>query len=155
MLGDILLIPGIATFEFYAKWGHDVGASADGRKSQEPIAPNYSPVPGLDRIGPTAIIRSVTRPNLLPYTMGGPLDISINPNEVKGEQGLLRLMALVKTYLELGGLIITITGVSKEQLLAAVADPVKYRNLRVRLGGLSAYFVTLSPEMQNSLIQRT
>lgn len=47
------------------------------------------------------------------------------------------------------------TPANLRKMLAAQKEPEKYRNLRVRLGGLSAYFVTLSKEMQNSIIKRT
>ncbi|WP_300763933.1 pyruvate formate lyase family protein [uncultured Oscillibacter sp.] len=151
----LILGEGIATFEFFAKWGHDVGASADGRKSQEPVASNFSPVHGADALGPTAAIRSVTAGNMQPYMMGAPLDMEIDPEDVKGEQGLNRMVALIKGFKEHGGLILTITGTNREKLLAAQQDPERYRNLRVRMGGLSAYFVTLSKEMQNSIIKRT
>ena len=108
--------------------------------------------------------------------MGAPLDIEVNPNEVRGDAGLDRMVALIKGFKACGGLILTITGANREQLLAAQKEPEKYRNLRVRLGGLSAYFVTkipilfrlllrlgglsayfvtLSKEMQNSIIKRT
>ena len=151
----LILGEGIATFEFFAKWGHDVGASADGRKSQEPVASNFSPAHGADAMGPTATIRSITAADLRAYMMGAPLDIEINPEDVKGEQGLNRMVALIKGFKEHGGLILTITGTNREKLLAAQREPEKYRNLRVRMGGLSAYFVTLSKEMQNSIIKRT
>lgn len=153
--GPLILGQGIATFEFFAKWGHDVGASADGRKSQEPVASNYSPVQGVDLLGPTAAIRSITTPCLRPYAMGAPIDMEIDPGEVTGESGLQRMVGLIKAFMELDGLILTITGTSREKLLAAQKDPEHYRNLRVRMGGLSAYFVTLSKEMQNSIINRT
>lgn len=151
----LILGEGVATFEFFAKWGHDVGASPDGRFSQDPVASNFSPVHGADLLGPTATIRSITAGDLLPYMMGAPLDIEVNPNEVRGDAGLDRMVALIKGFKACGGLILTITGANREQLLAAQKEPEKYRNLRVRLGGLSAYFVTLSKEMQNSIIKRT
>jgi formate C-acetyltransferase len=44
---EVLLGKAIATFEFFAKWGRDVGASADGRFSGTPIATNFTP--GTDR----------------------------------------------------------------------------------------------------------
>lgn len=151
----LILGEGIATFEFFAKWGHDVGASADGRLSQEPVASNYSPAQGADQMGPTATIRSITAADLRAYMMGGPLDMEIDPENLKGDQGLDRMVALIKGFKEHGGLILTITGTNREKLLAAQQDPERYRNLRVRMGGLSAYFVTLSKEMQNSIIKRT
>ena len=39
--------------------------------------------------------------------------------------------------------------------MAAQKDPQKYKNLVVRIAGYSAYFVDLSPDLQNDLIDRT
>ena len=146
---------GIATFEFFAKFGHDVGATADGRLAQEALASNYSPSIGMDVSGPTAAIRSATKPNMLSYAIGAPLDLQFRPNEVQGSQGLGRLVALIRTFNELGGLMLTLTGIDEETMRRAQKDPMKYKSLRVRLGGLSAYFVALSPQMQENLIHRT
>lgn len=44
--------------------------------------------------------------------------------------------------------------VSIEDLIAAKANPEKYKNLIVRICGLSAYFVTLTPEVQDEIINR-
>ena len=91
----------------------------------------------------------------MPYAIGGPLDLQINPGEVQGEQGLIRMIALMKSFIDLGGLMLTMTGVDRETMLKAQKDPMRYKNLRVRLGGLSAYFIALSKEVQDSLIRRT
>ena len=40
-------------------------------------------------------------------------------------------------------------------LRSAIEDPEKYRNLLVRISGYSAYFVDLTPEMQQEIIDRT
>ena len=45
--------------------------------------------------------------------------------------------------------------VNKQTLVAAQKDPQKYRSLIVRIAGYSAYFVDLSPDLQNDLIART
>ncbi|MBQ8333835.1 MAG: hypothetical protein IJX93_08685 [Clostridia bacterium] len=42
-----------------------------------------------------------------------------------------------------------------ETLRKAQAEPEKYRDLVVRIGGYSDYFVTLSGEMQEEVILRT
>ena len=47
------------------------------------------------------------------------------------------------------------TVVSRETLLAAKADPQKYRNLIVRVSGFSAYFFHLDPVLQDEIIART
>jgi formate C-acetyltransferase len=152
--GKILLGKAIATFEFFAKWGRDVGASADGRFSGAPVATNFSP--GTEAVsGPTAIIQSATKAKMYRYGLGAPIDIKINNNETKGESGLERLIGLIKAFLELGGNMLTITGVSNEELRDAQIHPMDHKNLRVRLGGLSAYFIALSQEVQDSIIERT
>ena len=51
-------------------------------------------------------------------------------------------------------MILTITGTSEEDLLNAQKDPAKYRSLRVRMGGLSAYFVALPKEHQDLMIRK-
>jgi formate C-acetyltransferase len=45
--------------------------------------------------------------------------------------------------------------INRETLLAAQKDPEKYRNLLVRVAGYSAYFVDLTPALQNEIIRRT
>ena len=44
--------------------------------------------------------------------------------------------------------------VSLDDLIAARAEPEKYKNLVVRICGLSAYFVTLSEDVQDEIISR-
>lgn len=66
------------------------------------VASNYSPSHGMDVDGPTATIRSITMPDLIPYTIGAPLDIEINPNEMTGDSGLKRMESLIQTYMDLG-----------------------------------------------------
>ncbi len=146
---------GIGTFESYARFGNRVGASADGRLSQETLSSNYSPSVGMDRSGPTAAIRSsVFPPSVLKYVCGCPLDLQINSNEAAGDSGVERLQALIRSFLDLNGNILTITGVSEELLRDAQKHPERHRGLRVRLGGLSAYFVALPPKHQAIMIER-
>lgn len=151
---DLYIPLGIATFETYMSIGHNIGASCDGRLKSAPVSSNYSPSVGVDLNGPTAVIKSITKPDLTRYNTGCPLDIQINANEAKGEAGLERVSALIKSFLELGGLILTITGVREEELLDAQLHPMEHKNLRVRMGGLSAYFIALAKEHQDSLINR-
>jgi len=48
-----------------------------------------------------------------------------------------------------------ITVVNRGDLEAALLEPEKHRNLIVRVGGFSARFVELPPEVQADLINRT
>lgn len=144
----------IGTFERYGHFGSVCAASADGRLAREPVAANFSPSVGCDLSGPTAALLSVSKPNLLPFVTGAPLDIQINSNEVAGEAGIERMVALVRSFMDLGGLIFTITGISEQAMREAQKNPDKYRSLRVRLGGFSAYFIALSETMQEDMIKR-
>ena len=48
-----------------------------------------------------------------------------------------------------------ITVVGRGDMEAALREPEKYRNLIVRVGGFSARFVELPPQIQRDLIART
>lgn len=152
---DKLLLPcGIGTFENYAALGRSLSASPDGRGNKEALAPNYAPTPGVDVNGPTAVIKSATKPDLMKYYCGCPLDISLNANEFLGQVGVRRMESILKSFCELGGQIATFTTCSIEELKDAVVNPEKHKNLKIRMGGLSAYFIAMSPAQQENVIQR-
>lgn len=145
---------GIGTFENYAALGRDVAASADGRYFGEALAPNYSPQPGADIKGPTAAVKSSTKPNLSKYFSGAPFDLSINSDDFTGEIGTQRLESLIRSFCDLGGQILTITSINVEDLKDAKIHPEKHKSIRVRMGGLSAYFIAMSPVQQDNIIRR-
>lgn len=145
----------IGTFESYPRFGHNLGASIDGRLYQESLSSNYSPSIGLDRNGPTSVIKSATKADLIPYYVGCPVDLQINPKEVEGEDGIQRMAALVQGFRKMGGVMLTLNGVSEEELRDAMVNPMKHQSLRVRLGGFSAYFIQLAKEQQLNIIKRT
>lgn len=151
---EIMVPCGIGTFENYAALGWNLAASPDGRKAREALAPNYAPTPGMDINGPTAVLKSATKPELLRYFCGCPLDISLNANDFQGDAGTMRMVGIIKSFCQLGGCIATITTCDIEELMDARVHPEKHRNLMVRMGGLSAYFIAMSPAQQENIIQR-
>ena len=58
-------------------------------------------------------------------------------------------------YVPAGGQQLSVTVVSREELLDARENPDAHRNLIVRVGGFSEYFVNLPPELQENVIART
>ena len=56
--------------------------------------------------------------------------------------------------IDMGGFQLQLNAVRRETLLAAREHPEQYRDLIVRVGGFSAYFTKLSPEMQQEIIDR-
>lgn len=145
---------GIGTFENYAVLGRPIGATPDGRMATDELASNYSPVAGSDVEGPLAVFKSITRPELANYFGGCPVDISINASEFEGDAGLQRLEGVIRTFMRLGGQILTITSQNVEELKEAMKNPDKYQSLRVRMGGYSAYFVAMAPKQQQVIISR-
>jgi formate C-acetyltransferase len=64
-------------------------------------------------------------------------------------------MAFIRTFCDLKLWHVQFNVVNRQTLLEAQQTPEKYRNLLVRIAGYSAYFVDLSPDLQNDLIART
>ena len=152
---DKIIFPcSIATFSWIISIGKRIAASADGRMHSEPIASNLTPVPGSDTSGPTAAINSYLKINTKAMAAGVPIDLRMNRNSIEGEQGNSRLANIIKTFIDMDGNMITLTVTSAEELKKAMREPEKYRNLRVRMGGWSGYFVLLSREHQSIHLKR-
>jgi formate C-acetyltransferase len=142
------------TFEWAPKHGAGLGASADGRRASEPSATNLGPSVGMAMHGPTSALRSYTSLPLDRIRTGAPLDLSMDGSTTAGEAGLRRLMGFLRSFVDLGGNLMTITLADGDTLRRAQNEPEKYRDLRVRLGGSQAYFVGLSRDMQDYYIAR-
>ena len=138
----------VGTFSWYLLIGKEVGATADGRHSCEPVAGNLSPAPGADVSGPTSAINSYLKMHVDDMAAGAPIDLRLSKSSLKGDGGTRRLAGLVKAFVDMGGNMLTLTVTDVEELKRAMVEPEKYRHLRVRMGGWSAYFVMLSEEQQ-------
>lgn len=154
--GDYIytFLPTLSTDRAFTDMGEIVGASADGRKAEDPISENQSPTLGADREGITALLNSVSK---IPYSRitGGPLNLKIHPSAVQGEDGLQALAALLKTYMELSGMQVQLNILSRQQLQDAQKQPEKYEGLCIRVTGYSAYFTQMGKKAQNEIIMRT
>jgi len=135
-------------------FGSVVGAMPDGRLSGEPLSEGISPVQGADRLGPTAVLKSAAKIDHL-RTGGTLLNQKFTPQVIADENGLSKLLALVRAYFKMDGHHIQFNVVKAETLRKAQANPEKYRDLIVRVAGYSDYFVDLSLALQNEVIKRT
>lgn len=145
---------GVGTFSWYIGIGEGLGASPDGRLAGEPVSSNFSPALGRDREGIPGAILSYARMHDSNLPAGGPLDLRLARRLVEGPEGLDRMAALVRAFVETGGNMLTLTVVDVEELRAAQREPERYRSLRVRMGGWCAYFTMLSREQQEHHIRR-
>ncbi|MEE9431616.1 MAG: pyruvate formate lyase family protein [Melioribacteraceae bacterium] len=127
-------------------------ASADGRLSQLPLAPGNAASGGMDKNGATALLNSVAKldPNIHAGTVQ---NIKFTPDMFS--KHLTKFNAMLKTYFQRGGTQLMITVVNQKDLLEALVRPKDFPNLLVRVGGFSARFIELSPEVQQEIISRT
>jgi len=146
--------PGVGTFERYIMFGKKLGATPDGRLATHPISVNMSPTPGSNISGPTSAVKSFSKIDFTDLPAGSPLTLSINKNAFQGKEGLYRLMAFVKSYLRLGGNLLSITLSDVEALRRAQKEPENYKDLIVRVGGFQAYFVLMDKDHQDHHIRR-
>jgi pyruvate formate-lyase/glycerol dehydratase family glycyl radical enzyme len=135
-------------------FGSVMGATPDGRKAGIPLSEGISPVQGVDRQGPTAVLKSASKMDH-GRTGGTLLNMKFNPQVLEGDDGLDNLKDLIRTYFRLDGHHIQFNVVDAETLRKAQAHPDEYQNLIVRVAGYSDYFVDLGKALQEEIIART
>ena len=135
-------------------FGSVIGAMPDGRKAKVPLSEGISPVQGADRNGPTAVIKSAAKIDHL-RTGGTLLNQKFTPSFLEDEQGIEKVMHLIRSYFRMDGHHIQFNVVTAETLKKAKKHPENYRDLIVRVAGYSDYFVDLTDELQDEIIRRT
>jgi pyruvate-formate lyase len=152
--GDTLK-PNAISISAHQPGGACTGATADGRKGGEILADaSLSPDHGQDKNGPLAVFKSAMRVQQDAY-QGTLMNMKFSPSNMKSEEDLIKLGAMVKTYLTNGGKHIQFTVARREDMLEAKENPEKHPNLIVRVAGYSAYFTRLSQGIQQEVIDRT
>jgi formate C-acetyltransferase len=135
-------------------FGSVIGALPDGRLAEMPLSEGISPVQGADRHGPTAVLRSVAKMDHA-RTGGTLLNQKFTPQLLSDDDGLDRLVHLIRTYFKLDGHHVQFNVVDAATLRAAQAHPEQYRDLIVRVAGYSDYFCDLGKTLQDEIIART
>jgi len=130
------------------------GATPDGRKDREYFNDGtISPVPGTDKKGPTAVLKSVAKVDHV-RTFTHLLNQKFLPQYLEGANRDA-FVAYLRTWVDLGIHHIQFNVFDRETLLDAQRNPEKYANLVVRVAGYSAYFVDLDKGLQDQIIART
>jgi formate C-acetyltransferase len=116
---------------------------------------SLSPMRGVDVKGPTAVINSASKVNHTEEASYTLFNMKITPTIMKTKEGMRKVIALMKTFFDRGGYHIQFNMMGQQVLCEAQKHPEQHRDLLVRVAGYSAYFVELSPEIQNDIIART
>ena len=147
---------GCSTFNRAAGYGCKTAALPNGKLKGEPLlADSIAATPGRDTKGPTAQIKSVLKYNQTDACSGFVFQNKFEKKMFTNEKGKASFIALAKAYFQGGGQQYTVTVVSPEDLIDAKKHPENHRNLIVRVGGYSDYFVNLNEELQSNVIERT
>ena len=120
------LKPGLFSFLNFLESGQKCIAFPSGRKAFEPFTNGISPMHGMDRNGPTAMLSSASKLNYLLSPNGNALDLKL-----------------------------PVYTLSSDDLEAAKKHPEKHASLIIRVTGYSAFFITLDKKMQDEIIERT
>lgn len=131
-------------------------ATPDGRHAGEPLAEGCSPSHAMDRNGPTAVFKSVSKLPTDKITGGVLLNQKVTPQMLDKEGNREKLVMLLRTFFNrLKGFHVQYNVVSRETLIDAQKHPEKHRDLIVRVAGYSAFFNSLSRQTQDDIIART
>lgn len=147
----------LGLFSINWRWemGEHTAASADGRLSGETLSQNTSATFGAAKNGSTSHLKSVTAIDASDTPNGTIVDIDLHSSAVDGENGLMAMLAALKTYFQLGGFAVHYNVLNTEVLLEAKKHPEKYPDLQVRLCGWNVLFSTLSEKEKDEFIARS
>ncbi|MBU2490392.1 MAG: formate acetyltransferase [Proteobacteria bacterium] len=133
-----------------------VGALPNGRRLGDALYDGgISPGPGLDKNGPSAVLKSCGKIDHVGDGRAFLLNQRLSPTQMAGEKGYQLWKAYMRTWADLGLDHVQFNMVSDETLRAAQKDPEKYQEVIVRVAGYSAHFVDISRKTQDNIIQRT
>jgi len=144
--------PGIYSTSFHLAFGVFTAASADGRKSRDPLSNGVGPTNNCDKNGPTAILNSIMKLENELMTNGNSVTLNFHPNTLK----LDTFLPMIKAYFkEKGGYHFQLNVIGKETLCDAQINPDQYQGLVVRIAGYTVLFNELSKLAQDDIIART
>ena len=136
--------------------GYGTMATPDGRKAHTPHAEGCSPAHAMDKNGPTAVFKTVSKLPTHEITGGVLLNQKVTPQMLATEENKEKLEMIIKTFFNrLHGYHVQYNVVSRETLIDAQKNPEKHRDLIVRVAGYSAFFNVLSKATQDDIIERT
>ena len=147
---------GLYTVSAHVPMGQNVAATPDGRFAQTPLADGgMSPMYGRDKLGPTAVLNSVSRIPSRLATNGTLLNMKFLPSFFSNGSDREKFTSLLKTFVCLPVNHVQFNVVTAQELINAKADPESHRALTIRVAGYTAYFTELAEDLQDEIIKRT
>lgn len=153
----IRIIPGMFSHGDVYLYGKELPATPNGRKTGDPISHSNEPDPGfangVNSYSWTLKANAVAK--VQPgFGNSAPLHLDIDKGLIQSAGGVDAILALLHTHNQMGGTLINLNCITKEQLLKAHENPEDYPDLIVRVTGYSAFFASLSKEYRQQIIDR-
>jgi len=139
----------------YVPYGLDVGATPDGRYAGSPLNEGASPCLGADKLGPTAVAKSVSKLPNKRMAGGQLLNMKFSPGVLEGDDNLKKFIFFIEANRLLGNFHLQFNVVDSAELIDAKLHPEKHQDLMVRVAGYCALFTSLIPQAQDAIIART
>ncbi len=131
-----------------------IGASEDGRGAGEPLSASLAPAHGVKINGVLSVLKSFAGIDYSRIVNGGPITIELSPTIFKYDEGISKLVNLIKYFVHVGNQQLQLNVLDAAVLEDAMAHPENHRNLIVRVWGWSGYFTELAPEYQRHVLNR-
>lgn len=146
--------PGFFSYGMNVLDGSFLGATPNGRRAGEPVSNSISPSNGVERNGPTAVIKSCAKLNPINMSNGCSLNIKLNPGLLQKGERREKFVGMLKTFIDLKAMHSQFNVIDNNTLIDAQKHPDEYIDLVVRVSGYSAYFHDLGKAVQDDIIQR-
>lgn len=134
--------------------GEKLMATPEGRRAWAPVAVTLTPESGTMRSGPTAALCSGAKIDHTLVQWNYCVMVNYFASVFHGNDGAGVFRALLKGYFDMGGMQHQPNVLDVAELRAAQMNPERYKDLIVRLWGVSAHFVDLPRELQDEMIAR-
>ncbi|MFC2024858.1 glycine radical domain-containing protein [Chloroflexota bacterium] len=110
---------------------------------------------GTDKHGITGVLRSALTAEEFKEARASVLNQKFPMTLMQSPEAMDKLASLTQTFLTSGGSHIQYNIQDHKVLLDARKHPERYKDLVVRVAGYSAYWVHITPEVQDDIIART
>ncbi|HOF61773.1 MAG TPA: pyruvate formate lyase family protein [Candidatus Latescibacteria bacterium] len=142
------------SFRSFVDFGRRGGATPDGRHAGEHLSPGMSPSQlALGReCNVTQVLRALEPVDMTDYPVVAVLDVKMPLLPEQANPSVLE--SVVRCFVDYGGSVLQINVVDPSALADAREHPERHPDLVVRVSGYSAYFRTLSPDIQQEVVTR-
>ena len=138
-------VPGIYSMTCHIGFGRNTGALPSGRHAGARLSNGLSPIDGLDRSGPTGVLRSAASLDSHKWANCCALNMKFDKKIISGPAGKKSLSGIFRTFFDQGGMQVQANVLDADMMREARKDPTAHPGLVVRVAGYCAYFNDLQP----------